>query len=140
MNYLSETNINIIDYIDKIHHPKAGAVVVFCGEARNHNHDKPVKYLEYEAHTSLANKVINEIIKETKKKWKLHDAFCAHRTGKVNISETAVIVITLSSHRKEAYEANQFIINKLKHEAPIWKKEYYTDGTTEWSKELIKTE
>ncbi|MDH5719546.1 MAG: molybdenum cofactor biosynthesis protein MoaE [Spirochaetia bacterium] len=134
MSHLSDKPIVPSKYIENMHHPKAGAIVLFSGESRNHNEGKAVKYLEYEAHESLANKIIDEIIESAKKKWELHDVFCMHRTGKVDICESAVVIITLSSHRDEAYAANRYIIDRLKHEAPIWKKEYFEDGSIEWSK------
>ena len=62
----------------------------------------------------------------------MHPAIAQHRTGKVAIGETAVVVITASAHRSEAYAANRYIIDRIKHEAPIWKCEYYKDGSHEW--------
>ena len=62
----------------------------------------------------------------------LHIAVAQHRTGKVVAGDTAVVVITASAHRSEAYTANRYIIDRIKHEAPIWKCEYFTDGTHQW--------
>ncbi len=124
--------LDICAVVNKIHHPKAGAVVLFSGEVRNHNHGRDVSHLEYEAYTSMADKMIREILDRAKQKWQLHEAYCIHRIGLVNIGESAVIVATASSHRQEAYEANQFIIDRVKHEAPIWKKEVFVDGSHEW--------
>ena len=134
MNHLTSEELIPWKCLEKMHHPKAGAVVLFSGESRNHNEGKAVKYLEYEAHETLANKIIDEIIDTAKNKWELHDVFCVHRTGKVDICQSAVVIITLSSHRDEAYTASRYIIDRLKHEAPIWKKEFFEDGTIEWSK------
>lgn len=114
--------------------PKAGAVVIFSGEVRNHNRGRDVLWLEYEAYEELAEKMIRQVLSDAIQKFQLHQAVCVHRVGKVNISESAVIVITASSHRKEAYAANEYIIEKVKHEAPIWKREYYADGTSTWSR------
>jgi molybdopterin synthase catalytic subunit len=111
---------------------KAGASVLFVGSVRNVNKEKEVLWLEYEAFKPLADKMINNIKEEAKSKFNLIAAICVHRVGKLKIGETAVIVITLAVHRKEAYDANQFIIDKVKHEAPIWKKEYWKDGTCAW--------
>ncbi|MDX2189719.1 MAG: molybdenum cofactor biosynthesis protein MoaE [Bacteroidota bacterium] len=130
--HISNNDINIVHLLSQSHHPSAGAVVLFSGEARNSNKGKEVIGLEYEAHDSMANKMIEEILSEAKTKWNLEIAICVHRIGKVGISECAVCVITSSKHRKEAYEANQYIIHKVKHEAPIWKKELFTDGTYSW--------
>ena len=114
------------------HHPGAGAVVLFSGEVRDHNQGREVAYLEYEAHGPLAEKTIEEILSTARAKWKLHIAAARHRIGKVAIGETAVVVITASAHRAEAFDANRYIIDRIKHEAPIWKCEYYMDGTRQW--------
>ena len=76
--------------------------------------------------------MIGDILSTARAKWKLQIAVARHRIGKVAIGETAVVVITASAHRSEAFEANRYIIDRIKHEAPIWKCEYYADGTREW--------
>jgi molybdopterin synthase catalytic subunit len=130
--WITETPIDINELLAKSHSPKSGAVVLFSGEIRNANDGKEVSYIEYEAHKQLAEKVICNIVADAFGKWKLNYAVCVHRTGKVEISASAIVVITASSHRKEAYEANEYIVNRVKHEAPIWKKEYFSDGTYQW--------
>jgi molybdopterin synthase catalytic subunit len=114
------------------HHPAAGAVVLFSGEVRDHNKGREVAYLEYEAYHPMADKAIREILTEATEKWSLNIAVAQHRIGRLHIGEAAVVVITASAHRKEAYEANQYIIHRIKHEAPIWKCEYFPDGTHQW--------
>lgn len=131
-DYITADPLDLPALFASAHDPKAGAVVFFSGEVRNHNHGRAVSYLEYEAHVPLAKKVIAEILEEAKKKWKLHHAVCVHRIGKVEICESAVAVITSSSHREEAYAANRYIIDRVKHEAPIWKKEVFEDGSYAW--------
>lgn len=132
MKHLSAHTINIAEMLATAHHPKAGAVVLFSGETRDTSNGKTVDYLLYEAQESMGEKMIASILEEAAKRWQLNIAMAVHRTGKVAISETAVVVITASPHRSEAYAANRFIIDKIKHEAPIWKCEYFTDGTKEW--------
>lgn len=129
---LSATPLDVVELLTQAHHPKAGAVVLFSGEVRNHNNGMGVDYLEYEAHEAMAEKMIKSIIADACEKWPLEIAVAQHRTGKVTIGETAVIVITASAHRAEAYEANQYIIHRIKHEATIWKCEYFSDGTKLW--------
>ena len=114
------------------HHPGAGAVVLFSGEVRDSNQGKAVSFLEYEAHVPLATTLIAEILAMAKQRWSLHAAVAQHRIGKVGIGDSAVVVITASAHRGEAYAANKYIIDRIKHEAPIWKCEHYADGTKEW--------
>ncbi|HMH23945.1 MAG TPA: molybdenum cofactor biosynthesis protein MoaE [Puia sp.] len=132
VTYVSAIPLDLAGLLKDAHHPGAGAVVLFSGEVRDNNKGRRVAYLEYEAHAVLASKMITEILEEARSKWQLQIAVAHHRTGKVNIGETAVVVITASAHRKEAYAANQYIIDRIKHEAPIWKCEYFTDGSREW--------
>lgn len=130
--YISPDSLDPAALLSHAHHPKAGAVVLFSGEVRDNNSGKRVDYLEYEAHISMASKMINSVLDEAKAKWSLNIALAQHRIGKVEVGESAVVVITSSAHRREAYAANRFIIDKIKHEVPIWKCEYFTDGTKEW--------
>lgn len=131
-NYISEAPLDPVDLLSRAHHPRAGAVVLFSGEVRDGNNGREVAFLEYEAHAVLASKMIARILEEAISRWSLHIAVAQHRTGKVAVGESAVIVITSSAHRKEAYMANRFIIDKIKHEVPIWKCEHFSDGTKEW--------
>lgn len=132
MKHLSAHSINIAELLATAHHPKAGAVVLFSGETRDTSHGKTVDHLFYEANESMAEKMISAILEEATSRWQLNIATAIHRTGKVAVSGTAVVVITASPHRSEAYAANRFIIDKIKHEVPIWKCEYFTDGSKEW--------
>ncbi len=114
------------------HHAQAGAVVLFSGEVRNHHEGREVLFLEYEAQEEMALSSIKAILKDAEEKWPLKVAVAQHRIGKVAISESAVVVVTAAAHRKEAYEASQYIIDRIKSETPIWKKEYFLDGENVW--------
>lgn len=129
---VTQEPIPIAELIALAHHPKAGGIVLFSGEIRNHNVGKEVAYLEYEAYIPMAEKMIREIVETAKQKWDLHFALCVHRIGRMEICESAVVVITSHSHRGESYEANKYIIDRVKHEVPIWKNEFYTDGSSQW--------
>ena len=133
--YLSATSIDIAAMLAGAHHPGAGAVVLFSGEARDNSHGRQVQRLEYEAHESMAGKMIAAILEEAKAQWGLKTALACHRTGPVAIGETAVVVITAAAHRGEAYAANRYIIDRIKQEAPIWKREHFADGSTEWGRQ-----
>ena len=106
--------------------------MLFSGEVRNDNKGREVTHLEYEAYEPMANKMIAQILEEAKVRFNLNQAVCVHRLGKVEISGCAVVVITGSGHRKEAYDANRYIIDRVKNDVPIWKHEFFTDGTSEW--------
>lgn len=130
--HISEAPIYLPGLLDQGHDPMAGAVVLFSGEVRNHNVGKAVSYLEYEAHIPMAHKIVAEVLRAACQRWELQKAICQHRVGKLEVGEAAVIVITASAHRSEAYEANRYIIDRVKHEATIWKKEVYADGSHAW--------
>ena len=129
---ITDQVINLCDVLSFCQSPKAGAVVLFSGEVRNHHNDRPVSHLFYEAYVPMAERMIREITEEAVLKFRLHSAICIHRIGKLEVGECAVVVVTASSHRKEAYEANKYIIDRVKHEAPIWKEEHFLDGTIVW--------
>jgi len=129
---VADSPIDMAGLLSLAHHPGAGAVVLFSGEVRDSNQGKAVSFLEYEAHVPLATTLIAEILAMAKQRWSLHAAVAQHRIGKVGIGDSAVVVITASAHRGEAYAANKYIIDRIKHEAPIWKCEHYADGTKEW--------
>jgi len=131
-NILSDQPLQLAELLAASHHPGAGAVVLFSGDVRINNLGKEVAYLEFEAQEKLAVKMIREILDQATQKWQLNIAVAQHRLGKVGISECAVVVITASPHRKEAYDANRYIMDRLKHEVPIWKCEYFADGTHKW--------
>lgn len=130
--YVSKEPLDLPLIMTHMHHPGAGAIVLFSGETRDQSRGKDVAYLEYEAHESIASSMIDAILKEATTKWDLKLVFAQHRIGRVEIMEPAVVVVTASAHRSEAYKANKFIIDKIKHEAPIWKNEFFADGSSQW--------
>ena len=111
-----------------------GARSVFEGTVRDANDGHDVTKLEYECYESLAIKEGNKILGEAIEKFGLIDAFCIHRIGTLEIGETAVIVVATSGHRDEAFKGCRYIIDEVKCRVPIWKKEHYQDGETEWLK------
>ena len=134
--YISDKTLDTVGLLAQAHHPRAGAVVLFSGDVRDSNIGKEVLYLEYEAHSLFASRMIKEILEEAASRWKLNIAIAQHRIGKVEVGESAVVVITASPHRREAYEANRHIIDRIKHEVPIWKCEVFADGTKQWGNNI----
>ena len=111
-----------------------GARSVFEGTVRNTNDGHEVKRLEYECYESLAIKEGDQILDEAIEKFDLIDAFCIHRVGTLEIGDTAVIVVATSGHRDQSFKGCRYIIDEVKVRVPIWKKEHYADGETEWLK------
>ncbi len=112
--------------------PQAGAVVLFQGIVREMTQGRRTVALEYEAFAEMALSKIDELIEEARSRWNLSKVAVEHRLGRLALTECSVAIVVSSPHRKEAFEAGQFLIDELKVSVPIWKKEHWDDGTTEW--------
>jgi molybdopterin synthase catalytic subunit len=111
---------------------QAGACVTFEGWVRNTNEGQPVNALEYEVYPELAEKEGRRILDEARAKFALLEAVAVHRTGTLAIGDMAVWVGVTSAHRDAAFAACRYIIDETKARVPIWKKEHYTSGTSDW--------
>lgn len=115
--------------------PSSGAVLVFEGTVRDHSEGREgVVALEYEAHPSMAGRVIAEVIEEVLADIAVHKVAVRHRLGRVELGHPTIIIAVSAAHRDEAYRASRRIIDGIKHRAPIWKREIMADGTGAWSK------
>ena len=110
-----------------------GAIVVFSGMVRNQTDGQPVVALEYQAYEPMAIHVFRQIAAQIRQQWSdITHVVIHHRTGKLAVGEISVLVTIGSPHRGEAFAACQYAIDTLKHNAPIWKKEHWQDGSTSW--------
>jgi molybdopterin synthase catalytic subunit len=107
---------------------ESGAVVVFDGVARDNTKGRRTLYLEYEGYTEMALKTLEQIGREVHERWQISRIGIIHRLGRIEISESSVVIIVASPHRKSAFEACHYAIDRLKKIVPIWKKEYFEDG------------
>jgi molybdopterin synthase catalytic subunit len=128
---ITNNPIDIQYVIKSAERAEAGAVNVFIGTVRSKTGQRKVIRLEYEAYEPMAVLEIKKIIELAKYKWKLQGWAVSHRVGTLNIGDVAVVVAVSTAHRKESFEACQFIIDSLKQTVPIWKKEVF-DGGEEW--------
>lgn len=112
--------------------PASGAYVSFEGWVRNHHEGRQVARLEYEAYGKLAIAEGQRIIDEAREKFGLHRGWCVHRTGALAIGDCAVWVGVSTPHRDEGFQACRYIIDAIKARVPVWKKEHYADGTSDW--------
>lgn len=106
----------------------SGAVVVFDGVARNNTKGRRTLYLEYEGYTPMALRTMEQIGREVREKWQINRLGIVHRLGRIEVTESSVVIIVTSAHRRIAFEACQYAIDRLKKMVPIWKKEYFEDG------------
>lgn len=107
-----------------------GAVVTFTGVVRNDFGGKRVLHLEYDAYPEMALKKLKEVAREIDERWRLKDVAMVHRVGRLEIGEAAIVIAVGAPHRKEAFAACQYAIDRIKRVVPIWKKEFYQDGST----------
>jgi MoaE-MoaD fusion protein len=114
--------------VDAVRRDGAGAVALFYGIVRNENMGRRVLYLEYDAYPEMAERVMREIAAEISERWPVAGIACLHRTGRLEIGETSLLVAVSSGHRKEAFEACHAYVDALKERAPIWKKEVFEGG------------
>ena len=126
-----EEEINLVKKI----HSNVGAVISFIGYVRDNNNNNNVESINLEVYEKMAYKQLENIIKEASLKWNLIDTLIIHRYGKLQVNDKIVLVASFSSHRKDSFEASNFIMDYLKKDAPFWKKEFY-DKKNEW---LINT-
>ena len=105
-----------------------GAVVNFLGVTRNHNEGRTVLHLDYEAYQPMAENKIVEIIREMRDRWELGKVAIAHRTGRVDIGETSMVVAGGAAHRRPAFESALYFVDRLKEIVPIWKREFFEGG------------
>jgi molybdopterin synthase catalytic subunit len=124
--------IDIPSLAAQLDDPAAGAVVTFDGRVRNHNAGHAVSHLEYQAYPALAISTGQRILEEEAARHGLLNAQAVHRTGPLGIGEAAVWVGVASAHRGAAFDGARAIMERLKYELPVWKKETYADGRAEW--------
>ncbi|MGE7716264.1 molybdopterin synthase catalytic subunit [Priestia megaterium] len=131
--------IAVDEIITKVSRRDAGAITTFIGTVREFTKGKKTLSLEYQAYVPMAVKMLSQIGNEIQEKWP--DALTAitHRIGKLEITEVAVVIAVSSPHRKTAYEANEYAIERIKQIVPIWKKEFWEDGT-KWIGDQLETE
>jgi molybdopterin synthase catalytic subunit len=109
--------------------PEDGALVVFEGVVRNNSRGRRALYLEYEAYEPMAIRKMEEIGGEVRRRFEIDRIGMIHRLGRLEIGETSVAIIVTSAHRRAAFDACRFAIDRLKETVPIWKKEYFEDGS-----------
>lgn len=116
----------------RIDHPDAGAQGWFVGVTRRTTGDLITETLHYEAHQPMAKREMMKLAQEAVKKFSLLRLVIVHRLGEVPIAEASVVIGCSSSHRPQTFAALEWIMNALKKEVPIWKREVYSDGKEEW--------
>ena len=112
----------------EIKRPEDGAVVTFEGIVRDHTRGRHTLFLDYEAYEAMAHRKLEELAEEALEKFAIREVALVHRLGRLEHTETSVLVAVASAHRAAAFDACRWLIDTLKKTVPIWKKEYFEDG------------
>ncbi|HEU0073970.1 MAG TPA: molybdenum cofactor biosynthesis protein MoaE [Dehalococcoidia bacterium] len=119
--------------VELVQRDEAGAVALFYGNVRNHSEGRDVERLEYEAHETMAVAKMREVAEETKRRFpEVSEVGVWHRVGMLEVGETSLLVAVSSPHRKEAFDACHWCVDRVKQVVPVWKKEHWVGGGAEW--------
>jgi molybdopterin synthase catalytic subunit len=131
VRFLAGSPIDLNALTARVEAPERGAVASFLGLVRDHHGGRKVARLEYSAYAPMAEAECARIVAEAEARWPVRIAL-AHRVGALAIGDAAVAIAAGAAHREEAFAACRFVIEEVKRRVPIWKKEFYADGTIEW--------
>jgi molybdopterin synthase catalytic subunit len=112
-----------------LHSTENGALVTFTGQARDRSRGKDVTHLFYEIYDEMANREMEKIVDEALEKWDITGCGVVHRYGRVEAGETSIHIAVTSAHRDDSFQACRFIIDEIKKRVPVWKQEWYRDGS-----------
>jgi molybdopterin synthase catalytic subunit len=129
---LTRDSIDYHSMTEQVRRGDCGAVVLFLGTVRDLTGDRTTVALDYEAYPAMAEKKLAEIETETRQRWPVGEIILEHRLGHLEVGDISVAVAVSCPHRAQAFEACRYAIDRLKELVPIWKKENWADGSTEW--------
>ena len=132
MFHLTHDPIDTAALVGSACRPNAGAVVLFLGTTREFTAGRQTVALDYEAYHEMAERRLAELEAEARRRWPVVECSIVHRLGRVPLAEPSVAIVVSTPHRADAFAAGQWLIDTLKHDVPIWKREQWSDGTTEW--------
>jgi molybdopterin synthase catalytic subunit len=118
----------ISEVLSEIRSAPDGAVCTFEGIVRNHTRGRQTLYLDYEAYRDMALAQMQQLAAESLTRFAIRDVALLHRLGRLEIGETSVLIVVASAHRGAAFDACRWLIDTLKKQVPIWKKETFADG------------
>lgn len=124
--------ISLEDALARVRSPDHGAIDLFVGVVRNNHNGKEVSGITYDAHEKLAEKCFAGICREATGLWPDTRYAVLHYKGELPVGGTSIVIAVSSPHRAESFEACRYIIEEIKVRAPIWKREHYLEGKSEW--------
>lgn len=129
---LTHQQIDTAALVQRASHQNAGAIVLFLGTTRELTDGRQTVALDYEAYNEMAERKLAELEAEARRRWPVIECILVHRLGRVPPAEASVAIAVSTPHRGDAFAAGQWLIDSLKRDVPIWKREEWADGTTEW--------
>jgi molybdopterin synthase catalytic subunit len=129
---LTSDPIDFAALTESVRSTQAGAVVLFLGTVRELTQGRRTVALDYDAYPDMARRTMQELAEEAARQWPIERAALVHRLGRLELGDVSVAVAVSCPHRGQAFEAGRFLIDRLKEVVPIWKRENWADGTTEW--------
>jgi molybdopterin synthase catalytic subunit len=132
MIQLTNEPIDTAELTNQVRHPEAGAVVLFLGTTRELTNGQQTVALDYEAYREMAERQLAALEQEARRRWPVIECRIVHRLGRVPPTEASVAIAVSTPHRADAFAACEWLIDSLKKDVPIWKREQWADGTTEW--------
>jgi len=131
VSFLTDQPLDLAPLVARVMSPERGGVACFLGVVRDHHEGRTVTRLEYSAYEAMAEAECARVIAEAEAKWEVSVAL-EHRTGRLEIGDVAVAIAAAAPHRDAAFMACRYLIEQVKRRVPIWKREYYKDGSEAW--------
>jgi len=129
---LTHERIDTAAVLSEVGSAEAGAVVLFLGTTRQFTRGRETSHLDYECYPEMARSKLEELEAEARRRWPILHCSLVHRLGRLELGEASVAVAVSTAHRQDAFEAGKWLIDTLKEVVPIWKKENWADGGTDW--------
>ncbi len=129
---LVQDPIDTARLLESVASHQAGAIVLFAGTTRQFTGQRETRSLDYECYPEMAMAKLEELEAEARRRWPIVEVTIVHRLGHLELGEASVAIAVSSPHRQDAFDAGNWLIDKLKEVVPIWKQENWADGTSEW--------
>ena len=128
---VTQAQINAEEVKSLVSDSTTGAIVLFSGDVRDHDHGRSVHSLTYEGHPT-AQSVLESVVNDFAASTDVTSIAAVHRVGEIPIGEAALVVAVGSSHRGDAFMAAGLLVDRIKEKLPVWKHQFFSDGTDEW--------
>jgi len=132
MIQLTEQPIDTNTVLQSVQSPMAGAVVLFLGTVREETAGRKTASLDYESYPAMAFKTLETLEHHARSRWTLTGCTIVHRLGHLAVGELSVAIAVSSAHREAAFAAAEWLLGQIKSVVPIWKKENWADGSSQW--------